>query len=87
MSLGGPLGGSGGHILEGNFAKLFQGVPGEVPGASWGSWNPLGRSLGGLWMALGAEGRASVGNMSVEQIQKMSFSCSLEDKCAYFEGF
>ena len=53
MSLGGPLGGSGGDLLEVNFAKLFQGVPDEVPCASCGVLETLGEVLGWHLKALG----------------------------------
>ena len=52
-SLGGPSGGSGGDLLEVNFAKSFQGVPGEGPGASGGVLEPLGEVLGWHLRALG----------------------------------
>ena len=49
-----PRGGSGGDLLEVNFAKSFQGVPGEGPGASGGVLEPLGEVLGWHLRALGS---------------------------------
>ena len=81
-SLGGPLGAVWWRPSCGKFCKIVSGVLGEVPGASWGgpgtAWGPPWVALEGFRGRLREEGRASEGRMSFEQIQKLSFSCSLE---------
>ena len=47
------MGGSGGDLLAVNFAKLFQVVLDEVPGASGGVLEPLGEVLGWHLKGLG----------------------------------
>ena len=42
-----PRGGSGGDLLEVNFAKSFQGCLARAQGHLVGSWSRLERSLGG----------------------------------------